>query len=1060
MSIDPTSREGDHLGPAEAVAEAGSQADASRADAYATRAPDAKAAAPGAWQLSGSRYQVVGVIGRGGMGVVLQAVDTDIGRPLAIKLMLAQGDAQASERFLAEARITGQLQHPGIPPVHEIGRLDDGRPFFAMKLITGRTLDELLRERAGPQADLPRFLKVFEQIAQTLAYAHDQGVIHRDLKPSNVMVGAFGEVQVMDWGLARRLRGNPPEGAAAGTNAPMDADRAAGQAVLPTPGDLIETAEIPGPYEETVAVTPPVERPTAGGPADSDSGRLTQAGTVLGTPAFMPPEQARGQIEALDERCDVFGLGAILCVILTGEPPYRGDRLTSLQRAPAGRSVGRARAAGRLWGGREARGPLPAMPGGRSRRPLAPRRRGGRLRDRLSGVRAGAVGAGPRPTGRGRSAGDRGTQALVGDDGLVADHGRRHLAGHRRLAVVEGGPRQPAGRSRRAFVVSRARGDERLDDAQRQRQELHDGLRDERRAAQLMSDLEVWRGLLASAQAAWKRADALAAGDQESLAPELRQRLTDLNAGLAADERDRQLAFELDKIRFETSTPVDGSIQLWRAAPKLDRAFHDAGYRIPTGDSVQTASRLWESPIRLPLVAAIDFWALVTRDGQLRETLLRVARLADPDPWRDRLRQAEAWRDPDHLRQLAAEVDLAQQSPQLLAAFAQRLGSAKGDVPGLLRRALVEHPRDFWLYFELGHAGRDPSEQAGDFRAALAVRPESVYAYYGLGVVHYNERKLDEAEACYRRAIALGPRYAQAYANLGLLLSDRGRLDEAIAHYRKAIDLDPELASTHTNLGAALKEQGLLDEAEVHCRRALEIDPDYVPGHINLGVVLRTMGKLDEAVASFRSAIRLAGENPWAWCNLGHVLTQQEKFDEGLTARRARACAGIAPARLVSSVGRVGAGGEASYCPGQETAGSAPRRGRAGRRARSTGPGDAVPHAQAAVWRRGTVLRRGVCRRSEAGRRPDDWPSLQRGLRSGAGHRPDHGFRKGHRRSARRLAPTGAGVAASGAECLDGRARSTDHPSDDSVPHLAALADRPRPGQRARRSGAGEGPGR
>src|SRR4029450_13691280 len=104
-----------------------------------------------------------------------------------------------------EAQISGQLQHPGMVPVYELGTFGDSRPYFTMKLVKGRTLTEMLAERSGPAADLPRFLSMFLQVAQTVAYAHSRGVIHRDLKPSNVMVGSFGEVQVMDWGLAKVL---------------------------------------------------------------------------------------------------------------------------------------------------------------------------------------------------------------------------------------------------------------------------------------------------------------------------------------------------------------------------------------------------------------------------------------------------------------------------------------------------------------------------------------------------------------------------------------------------------------------------------------------------------------------------------------------------------------------------------------------------------------------------------------------------------------------------------------------------------------------------------------
>ncbi len=888
MSNQPTRPPGDRADVPHAVADPGSQSSQFPTQAAeGSSAPEAtNAPAPPVWQLSGSRYQVVGEIGRGGMGVVLRAIDTDIGRPLAIKLMLRKGDALTTERFLAEARITGQLQHPGIPPVHEIGRLADGRPFFAMKLIAGRTLAELLRERAGPQAELPRFLKIFEQIAQTLAYAHAQGVIHRDLKPPNVMVGAFGEVQVMDWGLARRLRGEPPLPSPPAAIAPADAGAEAAQTITLPPGAELVEAEIPSLTEETQAATPPAERPTdAAGKPDSDSGRLTQAGTVLGTPAYMPPEQARGEIDALDVRCDVFGLGAILCVILTGEPPYRGaDRPTTFRSARRG-DLADAYARLDACGADEqlvalCRQCLSADPADRP--PHAGQVASGvtaylaSVQERLEQARMRQAAAEVRAIEERKRwwvtmawslttvvAISLGTGAWLW---WKADRATRLAEAAVHAAYVE------------HEVVSA------LDEAQRQQQELHSRLRDERRAAQLLSELEEWRALLASAQAAWKRADALAASDRDALPTELLARLASLDGQLQADERDRVLAFELDKIRFESSSPVDGEISLWRAAPKLTRVFQEAGYHIDRDDPAQSAAQIRRATLRLPLVAALDFWALVTRDDVLRGRLLEVARRADPDPWRDRVRQADDWQNADHLGPLAREADLAHQSPQLLAAVAQRLRLTGGDAPGLLRRALVEHPRDFWLYFELGHASHDPVEQAGAFRAALSVRPESVYAYYGLGVVHFADHKLAEAEACYRRAVALDPNYASAYVNLGLVLERLDQPEKAIECYHKALEIDSKHVLALVNLGSALYSQQKLDEAHDCLQRALEIDPRSSAALNNLGLVYREQKKLDEAVVSYRRAVEISPDNAMAWCNLGHVLRQQGKLAEALPA--------------------------------------------------------------------------------------------------------------------------------------------------------------------------------
>ena len=229
----------------------------------------------------------------GGMGIVYRATDTALGREVAVKVLQMQFGT-ASRRFAEEARITGQLQHPAIPPVHELGSLTDGRPFLAMKLIRGRTLGALLKERPDPSHDRRRFLAVFEQVCQAVAYAHAQKVIHRDLKPGNVMVGSFGEVQVMDWGLAKVL-----------------ASRPSGEATECEAYEPASTHEIRSLRE-----------------AD---GFVTQAGSVMGTPAYMPPEQALGAIDRIDPRSDVFGLGAILAVILTGKPPFTSNSAETIR---------------------------------------------------------------------------------------------------------------------------------------------------------------------------------------------------------------------------------------------------------------------------------------------------------------------------------------------------------------------------------------------------------------------------------------------------------------------------------------------------------------------------------------------------------------------------------------------------------------------------------------------------------------------------------------------------------------------------------------------------------
>ncbi|HEV3021450.1 MAG TPA: serine/threonine-protein kinase, partial [Pirellulales bacterium] len=240
-------------------------------------------------------YELLREIARGGMGRILAAHDRTLDREVALKILLPGANA---DRFVRESKITARLPHPGIPPVHALGTLADGSPFLAMKLIVGKTLADELKI-----ADRPRLLQAFTQVCQAVGFAHSRGVIHRDLKPANIMVGAFGEVQVMDWGLAKDLASREASGAS--------------HLLAAQPSAIVGTDP---------------NRTTDHLAASESTDDRTQAGTVMGTPAYMAPEQARG--EPTDARGDVFALGGILCAILTGHPPFTGkSSLEVIQRA-------------------------------------------------------------------------------------------------------------------------------------------------------------------------------------------------------------------------------------------------------------------------------------------------------------------------------------------------------------------------------------------------------------------------------------------------------------------------------------------------------------------------------------------------------------------------------------------------------------------------------------------------------------------------------------------------------------------------------------------------------
>ncbi|MBI4567716.1 MAG: protein kinase, partial [Planctomycetes bacterium] len=226
------------------------------------------------------RYVIDEEIGRGGMGQVLSAVDRDVRRQVAMKLMLG-GDEAALRRFLQEAQVTGQLEHPNIVPLHEIGVSPEGRVFFTMKMVKGDDLAAIVRRAftGDHRFTLSRLVEMYLKVCDAIAFAHSKGVIHRDLKPANIMVGGFGEVLVMDWGLAKVIGQGDPAA------------------------------------EEVVRTI-----------ASEEGLSASIDGDIVGTPSYMPPEQADEERAAdLDERADVYSLGAILYEVLCGRPPFVGD---------------------------------------------------------------------------------------------------------------------------------------------------------------------------------------------------------------------------------------------------------------------------------------------------------------------------------------------------------------------------------------------------------------------------------------------------------------------------------------------------------------------------------------------------------------------------------------------------------------------------------------------------------------------------------------------------------------------------------------------------------------
>jgi serine/threonine-protein kinase len=680
------------------------------------------------------RYELLEEIGRGGMGAVLRGHDPDLRRDLAVKVLLPeqQHNPEVLSRFTEEAQIGGQLQHPGIVPVYEVGRSPGQQPYFTMKLVRGRTLAAHLRERSDPGQDLARFEQIFEQVCQTIAYAHSQGVIHRDLKPSNIMVGAFGEVQVMDWGLAKVL------------------NRA-----------------------DTTPPASPLRTWRSEGGSDK-----TEPGRVAGTPAYMAPEQAAGKPE-LDQRCDVFSLGAILCEILTGRPPYgvaedpgalfnasRGDLAEAFARldacgadgdlirlarsALAPEPVDRPRDAGVLAAGMAA-----------YRESMATRLRQAEMAQAEARARA----AEERKRHRLRL----GLAALVLLTVLVVGGAWLWIA--QEHAESE---RQALAEAEEALALATSLGQQ----------------------ARAESSAAKW----AEARAQAKRAETLLERLSEPSA--LGERVSTLLQELADEEADRRLVALLEKVRLLKAEdhPREARFDQERAVPRYAEALRPFGVTDMTVPPERVAARIRARPehVRTQIVAALDDWIPLLPDANSDQArrLEAVVSAADPDRWRQRLRAARRKSDRKALADLAREVRIDQQPPETLQLLAWLLWykDSQPQALSVLRSAQVQYPADFWINYMLGWYLLHVPEQKADalrfLTVAAALRPHRYTVLCQVGGVLV-DTDVAGAVTVFRRATTLKPELPAAYYGLGVALAGTGDRDGAFAAWRRALALKP-----------------------------------------------------------------------------------------------------------------------------------------------------------------------------------------------------------------------------------------------------------------------------
>lgn len=792
-------------------------------------------------------YEILGKIARGGVGVVLRAHDPEIGRDVALKVLRKRHleDPAMVRRFIEEAQIAGQLQHPGIVGVLTLDRRAGRRPSFAMKLVEGRTLARLFEERKNPDEDRRRFLAIFEKVCETMAYAHSQGVIHRDLKPGNIMVGAFGEVQVMDWGLAKVLR--------TGSAGPEERGKAPGR---DTSISTVRTRS-----------------------AASHS----ETGSIMGTPAYMAPEQARGEVEHLDERTDVFALGALLCELLTEKPPYVGESAREV-RIQAGNAELE-----------DAHGRLSACAADRELVDLA--------RQCLSASRS------KRP----RNA----AAVLEGLSAYLASVEERLRAAE--LAEAEARARAVEERRARRLTVALATAIvlaltaagvgalwiqlDRIGQMEKATQAVHRAvdeaalLRGEAKAA-AVGDLAPWALALAAAR------NAVTLAEADRVDPATRERTVQLRHAVEREAADARTASRradanrrmVDRIERINTAFVEHH-QSERQRAELEEAFKDHGIDVTSLEPAVAGEKIRESGIREELVAALDAWACPTggwseSESARRERVIRAANAADPDPWRHELRAAFLAADLNRLRAMAASERTQSLPPRALDVLATTIGhmGAVDEAVRLYRFAQRRHPDDYSINLGLAHFMyvhvRPPKlEEAIRFiTVAAAVRPKSPYVWYSLGMAQMQQSDFAGACGALTEAIELKPDWAPALANLGIARLSRGDPDGSIAATRRAIRLEPDLAVAHYNLGVALEKKRDVEGAMKAYRETIRLDPDHAPAHNNLGVHLRDRGETQAAIRSFETALGLDPDLVRAHHNLGIARMLSGDVDRAIAA--------------------------------------------------------------------------------------------------------------------------------------------------------------------------------
>ncbi|MDP7033254.1 MAG: serine/threonine-protein kinase [Planctomycetota bacterium] len=848
-----------------------------------------------------SRYTDIQVIDQGGMGLVLRATDPKIGRSVAIKTIRPDRETTAHtlRRFQQEARITGQLEHPNIVPIYDMGQASDGTHFFCMKLVEGESLAQKLQStrnritRLRSTHDGTRDLGDFLKACDAMAFAHSRRVIHRDLKPANIMIGAFGEVLVMDWGLSKSLTSNP--------------------SVISQPESEQRT-------------------PTRNESCDWDS-LQTQEGALLGTPIYMSPEQAESNLDAIDTQSDLYSLGAILYEILTLEPPFRtqstyetlvavqsGSLIPPRTRTPQARIPADLEAV-----------VLKAMaPDKKNRYPevsdLAADIRSYLDGQTLTAYRYGLLGILYKWSIRNRRSLAVAITILV--LGFLSLLGLRRYESNLQQQQIDetvlqiqserdaiGSIQDLTTEYPIVDLLSGRSIHESIHQRERRNQTIHQYLSMTRSLDNLMvldPNHQASRTLrlelgLAIAQMALAGRDYLFAeetfrrlttfGVSEQRVLDWKKNIEHKRSQLLVWRRKRlvNILADIQRGLFRKDRPAN--------APSFEDLVAEVlGYQdrqtfllltqclppLIAKAKGQDGPTLWDVSERdlsrfigriLPhlhapgTAKALGPWLDVLQDRKLVvETGIALCKTGDPlaEPYLVRVRDrfgsdSATWTQIErHFGNIPEST--SKQTPDSTEGLIDRarLRLARRNVAGAIQDLTLvldrepDHLRARLLRGESFRLTSQADRATSDYTRCLELDPNCFEAWYGRGMLFSHRADTYQAAlADLSRAQELNPRHPGPWNSSGIILAFMGRYDRASPHFQRAIELDPTTVEPRINLGNTLYELGQFQAAIGAFDRALQIDPQFTEAYLGRGTCYLRSNRPHQAIEDFDTAIEL-----------------------------------------------------------------------------------------------------------------------------------------------------------------------------------------------------------